>query len=201
MAFSNAWSNVIPAGSDPANTADDELRQLRLDIDERMDTIVGDWSADPIVALTDIRRTVIWSDGNMDTVDSTSVGYKLTGLGLHPAQAPAGINWEIPLDLPVGAILRLVDFRVFKNAASSTLIVGVNERSDTPSNLGIGTHTVTSTTGWVTVTIGGLSHTVLQDKPIILSHSMSALIDPSTVQIIMDHFEYDLPDAISGAIK
>ena len=51
MAHSNVWSNIIPAGSDALNTADDQLRQLRLDIQERMDEVVSDWTADPVVPL------------------------------------------------------------------------------------------------------------------------------------------------------
>ena len=49
MAHSNVWSNIIPAGSDNLNTADNQIRQLRLDIQERMDEVVDDWTADPVV--------------------------------------------------------------------------------------------------------------------------------------------------------
>ena len=49
MAYSNSWSNIIPVSSDPLNTADDQLRRLRLDVQERMDDLVDDWTADPVV--------------------------------------------------------------------------------------------------------------------------------------------------------
>jgi len=50
MAYTNTpWSNIIPAGGDPLNTADDQIRQLRLDIQERMDDVVVDWTVDPVV--------------------------------------------------------------------------------------------------------------------------------------------------------
>ena len=49
MAHTNAWSNIVPAGSDNLNTADDQIRRLRLDIQERGDEIVDDWTADPVV--------------------------------------------------------------------------------------------------------------------------------------------------------
>lgn len=52
MAHSNVWSNIIPAGSDALNTADDQIRQLRLDIQERMDEVVDDWTTDPVVPKT-----------------------------------------------------------------------------------------------------------------------------------------------------
>jgi len=56
MAHSNAWSNVIPAGGDAANTADDAIRQLRLDIQERMDEVVDDWTADPVVPFSHLNK-------------------------------------------------------------------------------------------------------------------------------------------------
>ncbi len=54
MAHSNAgWPTNIPVSSDPLNTADDQLRRLRLDLKERFEDIVDDLTADPIV-LSDI---------------------------------------------------------------------------------------------------------------------------------------------------
>jgi len=49
MAYTNPWSDTDPPGSQNANTIDDELRQLRLDIHERMNDIVDDWEDDPVV--------------------------------------------------------------------------------------------------------------------------------------------------------
>ncbi|KKK63500.1 hypothetical protein LCGC14_2993660 [marine sediment metagenome] len=49
MAYSNSWSNIIPVSSDPLNTTDDQLRRLRLDVQERMDDLVDDWTTDPVV--------------------------------------------------------------------------------------------------------------------------------------------------------
>lgn len=49
MAYTNAWSVTVPAGSELASTIDDHLRRLRLDIQERMNDIVTDWTADPVV--------------------------------------------------------------------------------------------------------------------------------------------------------
>ncbi|KKM20368.1 hypothetical protein LCGC14_1646140 [marine sediment metagenome] len=50
MAYTNAgFPTNIPAGSDNLNTADDQLRRLRLDLKERFNDIVDDITADPIV--------------------------------------------------------------------------------------------------------------------------------------------------------
>ncbi|KKL46395.1 hypothetical protein LCGC14_2345970, partial [marine sediment metagenome] len=54
MAHTNSgWPTNIPAGSDALNTADDQLRRLRLDLKERFNDFVDDITADPIV-LSDI---------------------------------------------------------------------------------------------------------------------------------------------------
>ena len=58
MPFTNAWSDVIPAGSAAANTIDDQIRQLRLDIHERMDSLIDDWTADPLVPLNAVAEAV-----------------------------------------------------------------------------------------------------------------------------------------------
>jgi hypothetical protein len=51
MAYSNAWSDVIPAGSELASHIDDQIRQLRLDLHERMNSLVVDWTTDPVVLI------------------------------------------------------------------------------------------------------------------------------------------------------
>src|SRR5690349_20727762 len=52
MAFTNAWSDVIPAGGTQAKLIDDHIRQLRLDLHERLNAVLTqDWTADPLVLL------------------------------------------------------------------------------------------------------------------------------------------------------
>ena len=54
MALTNSgWPTNIPVSSDPLNTTDDQLRRLRLDLLERFNDIVDDWTTDPVV-LSDI---------------------------------------------------------------------------------------------------------------------------------------------------
>ena len=50
MAYTNNWTTVAPAGSAAANTADDEIRKLRLDMEERLEEVViEDMTTDPVV--------------------------------------------------------------------------------------------------------------------------------------------------------
>jgi len=69
MGYSRAWSNVTPLGSAPANTIDDEIRNLRQDVQERMDTILGagKWATDPVATLTALKKFVPYSSGKLDT--------------------------------------------------------------------------------------------------------------------------------------
>ena len=68
MAHTNAgWPTNIPAGGDNLNTADDQLRRLRLDLKERFNDFVDDITADPIV-LSDIDVGIV-----IGTPDAASV--------------------------------------------------------------------------------------------------------------------------------
>lgn len=50
MAYTAAMDEATPAGTDAANTADDQLRDLKRDIKERIQSVFVDWNADPLTA-------------------------------------------------------------------------------------------------------------------------------------------------------
>lgn len=204
MAFTNVWSNIIPAGSDPANTADDEIRQLRLDIDERMDSIVGDWSADPIVGLTTIRKTVHWCDGTFDPLgsDTMAEGYTIFGVGMHPQAIGTNVHWRMNMKLPVGATLQKVDARIYKDTIAAVAQVIIVEADDAiPSEFALTTATVTTTTGWVTKTVGpALGFVVAQDKPLLIKINLGSIVSPDNVRFFQAHYEYDIPTALTGIV-
>lgn len=77
MPHTNPWSDTDPPGSQAANTIDDEIRQLRLDIHERMDDIVVDWTADPIVLAG---AGAVVSSKRATYQDSLSAGSKVSAL-------------------------------------------------------------------------------------------------------------------------
>lgn len=52
MAYTDAWTDNRPPGGEAARNIDDEIRLLRKQISERMNSIVDDWTADPIVLST-----------------------------------------------------------------------------------------------------------------------------------------------------
>ncbi len=61
MAYTNTWDETAPLGTAAANTIDDIIRQLKVDIRERMNSILdatGQWDDDPIVLNRPLRTGV-----------------------------------------------------------------------------------------------------------------------------------------------
>ena len=68
MAHTNSgWPTNIPAGSDALNTADDQMRRLRLDLKERFNDFVVDITTDPVV-LKDLDVSKIIGDPDLAVV-------------------------------------------------------------------------------------------------------------------------------------
>lgn len=49
MAYTQTIDEATPAGTDNASTADDQLRALKRDIKERLNSVFVDYNADPLV--------------------------------------------------------------------------------------------------------------------------------------------------------
>lgn len=49
MAYTNTWDDSRPPGTQLAKNIDDEFRVFRVDVHERMNSLVVDWLADPVV--------------------------------------------------------------------------------------------------------------------------------------------------------
>ena len=75
MPYSRVWTKNNPPGSQAASTADDELRNLREDIEQRMMDITNGWStASPLDPIT-LRgqSTVLKNSGRLATVSAVEV--------------------------------------------------------------------------------------------------------------------------------
>ena len=199
MAFTNPWSDIIPAGSDPANTADDEMRQIRLDVHERMDQIVGDWTADPLFVLTGIRKSLVWSDGGQI---NGLVTYDTDSFGIHLNVALDQVTWWTRLPLPVGAILQDVEFTVFDDVAGAGVDNEVFRTSySPPARISLGSvSSVTVPAIYQTVSVTALAHTVLIDEPIICRSLVTSVVNPNSARYYGLNYVYDLPNAILVAI-
>lgn len=56
MAYTNAWDETKPLGTAAADTLESIIQQLKLDLHERLNTLVVDWTTDPVVPI-DRKRT------------------------------------------------------------------------------------------------------------------------------------------------
>lgn len=168
MAFTNAWSTVIPAGSAAANTADDQIRQLRLDIQERMNEVVGDWTLDPVIK-SPWRH---WSLGAPESSSSGTLSWTVDGTANGEALIPGFITvndlgWRLPLFIYPGTTLTDVTIRVHRTntTAQVKFIVQSLDCSTDPFVLTNLTGLVTSAlTGLHDLSSGVLSEVVSEDK-------------------------------------
>jgi hypothetical protein len=85
MAYAHPWSDVIPPGTQAANTIDDEIKNLRLDTHERMNSIVRDWTTDPITGKFSVQ---VYRSADLVVANNTStvVGFNTEQFdngGLH----------------------------------------------------------------------------------------------------------------------
>lgn len=97
MAHTNpGWPTNIPPGSDAANTADDQLRRLRLDLLERMNDFVVSFTADPVVLKSRSQR-VTTSAGTGAAVVETDLHALV--LAANSLGATGGIRFITTLDV------------------------------------------------------------------------------------------------------
>src|SRR5882672_11871990 len=60
MPYTNPWDTSLPPGSQAANTADDEFRKLKVDVGERLTSVlVGPITDDPLVVRPEILGNVV----------------------------------------------------------------------------------------------------------------------------------------------
>jgi hypothetical protein len=80
MPYTNVWSLSLPDGDEPAPTIDDIIRQLKLDLEERINTILGfpqdQAFADPLIAYFDAgnsgtAKEIDWANGPIQYVTMT----------------------------------------------------------------------------------------------------------------------------------
>ena len=164
MAHSNVWSNIIPAGSDALNTADDQLRQLRLDIQERGDEIVVDWTADPVVPLAESKAGTRWRHWSEGVIDRGTDDYSnTTARVLISPTISLQIGWYAPLPLIVGTTLTNVTARVKRVNASATItlqVVKLSVNADPPVESALMGTVTSATTGWEDLSSGVLSEVI-----------------------------------------
>ena len=121
MAYTNPWSTAIPLGSDQAKTLDNHIRQLRLDLAERLLTLVEDLDADPLVLTAEAgggdKTTILPASafvGDADQVDYQD--YFASYIGLKRRSQFRLFSHSLPSDIRVGKQIKLLEVMGNKNA-------------------------------------------------------------------------------------
>lgn len=118
MAYTNIWNESVPVGGDAANTADDWFRQEKLDLRERLNSImgysIGTALTDPVIpvgagimASQSLALCVsVWQMCWITAAGTLAVPNNNTAVGLAVTQAShtTGYFW-FSFVLPVGAIV------------------------------------------------------------------------------------------------
>lgn len=155
MAYTRAWSTAIPGNTDPVDVASD-LSKLRVDITERMDTILGsgNWDNDPIVDLvSSIPLYVHWTQFSGL---STAVTWTVTNGSIQPN---SGVTLYAPVIIPRG--VTVTELRVFGNGTGTITLTleEVDATSGTPTTSVLAT-AARSTASYGYTSSGTISQTI-----------------------------------------
>lgn len=159
MAYTRDWNTEVlgkPVGSRASSELDDAIREFKVDLDERLQDIVVDPSADPwqLKGVGLVAR-YSWALGYAGIPSSGTVG---AGNFVNANANGAGMTVYMPINVPTGARLVSVKFRlnVTGAGAAATAQVFKNSALGAPSSLGI-VATAPVGAGWADYDIGPVS--------------------------------------------
>jgi hypothetical protein len=169
MPYSNAWTNNHPLGSAAPSGIDDAARRLRLDIQERMDSIVDDWTADPVVltvsGIGGQTGVEVFFSHNLIEVEDDTNSWTRTDLYLE-TDNNTGDRYYMPLMLPVNAELQQIDILIDKhNSPQVDITLQYVEFDVTPAALTVGSTQNYTTVGIQKYTFASsMAHTIVTDR-------------------------------------
>lgn len=116
MAYTNTWNTTSPAGSVAAKLIDDHIRQLRLDLQERMLALVVNMTDDPVIVLDAVRgvktgKKLIISASEFYCEPETEVTYA----GLYADVNSAAGVLRAPFSLPSGVSIKKIRWLLDNN--------------------------------------------------------------------------------------
>jgi hypothetical protein len=156
MPYSNVWSANTPLGPDPANV-DDDLRKLRLDIQERMNDL-GDWTTNPIKVFP----RAVWTHYAGGLVVSGTPAYSGVAEYVKSNQLSAAISVLFPLPFGDGTVLNSVIARVYRDAAAG-IALSVHRMDINDVRTQVAT-VASADTGWHELSLDLAAHTLVSDN-------------------------------------
>src|SRR6266516_2688915 len=184
MPFTRVWTKNNPPGSQQAFTADDEIRNLREDIEERIGILVTGWSTssplDPLVVRPEVLGNVTgkivsfshWSFRPLWSGSIITVGTGETALYL---ESTGGFTWYAPVQLPIGATITSLSYLFNRNDGNPPNLTGklsYNDYTTTPATTDIAS--VTGTANGIQLVTSVLSHVVAANRLYFLSIVLGA---------------------------
>lgn len=111
MPYTRAWDETAPLGSLSAKQIDNQFRDLKTDIRERLDTILGagKWATDPIATLTGKKLLIPASLGTNDATLGFAAAFEDRGDFKWFTVGGSGVGtgiFDCPLALPPGVTIK-----------------------------------------------------------------------------------------------
>ena len=136
MSYTNVWSDTAPADSAAANTLGTAIRQLRLDVHERLNTLAGKAPSaaltDPLLSAYNPQRQLcipVWGMQWSSVIGNLRVpNYTISSAGMSLGLSTEGsVYFWCPLILPVGVTLGAISISVDVTGGTLAYTGQVNE--------------------------------------------------------------------------
>lgn len=166
MAYTNPWTTAQPVDTDAVSGADDEIRKLRLDIQERMDDIMGvpgGWATDPITQTQTRKQHIHWSD-----FSSTQGGSTLAVAGDFCINSASAVTMYAPVLLPRGVTVTMMEIQgksTGTTAALTCTLEKVDATTGTPTRTTLATITLPAGSPVANYQITGSVGIVIDNTP------------------------------------
>lgn len=156
MAYTRSWSGTTPQDTDQASTLGAVTRNLRLDIHERMDTLLDShWTDDPVGGFPITKVRFIPPQAGYASQGVWLLEADNQGVWVEPPATGSFTTFAVPVMVPIGCTLTKVRIAAKVNTAAassaiqldgvyqSTLIGGM-----TPTLLGAAVASPTADSAW-----------------------------------------------------
>lgn len=172
MPYARTWTKSNPPGTQAANTADDEIRNLREDIEERIAELVTGWSTasptDPVVPVAVIKGNVTGKKEFLHHPAFSFLGEDTGSISRTTDYAEtlvAGIIAMCVLPIPNGVTLTEFSVFVSRSPAASPITLSLRRRGYSSITAATVVDSVTGVPGAAGTTLTKvISHAVVADN-------------------------------------